>query len=303
MPLGSPAVTAGFSDYLSTKWQKVLVNVGKMVPPLYTMAEMVTDMEVNPSLAVKISGLGQMPAKPEGTQFFFDQPIPGGNYTITAVPFGMGFSVTFEMWRDDLYGVMMDMWMHMGKSCRYRQEVVGWAPWNNAFSVATGYDATDLCSTSHPDLDGTVQSNRPSPDVTISQTAIQAGLLNYALLNDDRSLPQSVYPSRLIYHPTNIWLVRELLGSSGKPQNADNDANALLPEELTGLPSRYLTRTQDWFLCAPVSQTDIKFRWRDRPMPRNFDDPFTMDADFTLYQRMTTDVGDWRGVYGSSTGV
>ena len=125
--------------------------------------------------------------------------------------------------------------MHMGKSCKERQEIVGWSAFNNAFSVATGYDATDLCSTSHTDLDGTVQSNRPSPDVTISQTAIQAGLLNYDLLNDDRSLAMKINPSRLIYHSTNRWLVREILGSSGKVQTADNDGNALLPDDLMGV--------------------------------------------------------------------
>lgn len=303
MPLGSPAVTTGFSDYLSTKWQRVLVNVGKTYPTMYTMVMDVVDMDTNPWLQVKISGMGQMPVKPEGDQFVFDQPIPGGNFTTTATPFGLGFSCSFEMWRDDLYGVMMDMWMHMGKSCKERQEVVAWSAFNNAFSVATGYDATNLCSTSHTDLDVTTQSNRPTTDVTISQTAIQAGLLNFDLLNDDRSLAMKINPSRLIYHSTNRWLVREILGSSGRSVDATNAANALLPDDLMGVPSRYLTRTQDWFLAAPKDQTDIKFMWRDRPIPRNFDDPFTMDADFTLYMRPAVLIGEWRSIYGSSVGV
>jgi len=303
MPLGQPAMTTGFADYLSTKWQRVLVNVGKRYPLMYVLAMKVTDMDTNPYLSVKISGLGAMPVKAEGQQFVFDQPIPGGNFSVTAIPRGMGFSVTFEMWRDDLYGVMMDMWMHMGKSDKEAQETQAWSIFNNAFSTATGYDATALISTSHPNLDGTTTSNRPSPDVTISQTAIQAGLLNFDLLNDDRSLAQKINPSRLIYHPTNRWLVREILGSSGKVQTANNDLNALVADELTGLPSRYLTRTQDWFLAAPKEETDIEFMWRDRPMPRNFDDPFTMDADFTLYHRSATRIGEFRSIYGSTTGV
>ena len=59
--LGSPAVTSGFSDYLSTKWQKVLVSKGKEKPLLYVRAMRVEDMDTNPYLAVKISGMGQMP--------------------------------------------------------------------------------------------------------------------------------------------------------------------------------------------------------------------------------------------------
>lgn len=303
MALGSPAVTAGFADYLTTKWQKVLLSRGKPYPLLYPRAMRVEDMDTNPYLAVKISGLQQMPQKNEGEQFIFQQPIPGGNFQVTATPFGMGFSVTFEMWRDDLYGVMNDMWADMGRSARFRQEVQAWAGFNNAFSVATGYDATDLCSTSHTDLDGTVQSNRPSPDVVLSQTAIQAGQLNFRLLNDDTSRPIAGEPTRLLIHPTNIPLARELLGSSGKPGGANNDMNALLPDELSWQPVRYFTLTQNWFLAYPVEESDMIFFWRDRPIPRHFDDPFTMDADFTLYQRIAEFVGDWRWVYGSSVGT
>jgi len=299
-----PATTTGFSDYLYTKWQKVLVSKGgKERPLLYPRAMRVQDMDVNPYLAVKLSGMGVMQAKAEGQQFPSDAPITGGNFSVTANPFGQLFSVTYEMWRDDRYGVMDQMWFDMRKSCRYRQEVQAWAGYNNAFSVATGYDATDLCSTSHVDLDGTIQSNRPSPDVVLSTAAIQAGQLNFRLLNDDRSRPAEGEPTRLVYHPTEIPLVRDLIGSSGAVQSANNDMNTLVPDNLYGLPARYLTRTLDWFLCLPVEESDMIFMWRDRPIARNFDDPFTMDADFTLYIRVAQFIGDWRWIYGSTTGV
>src|SRR6185312_11057626 len=119
-----PATTTGFSDYLSTKWQKVLVSKGgKERPLLYPRAMRVQDMDVNPYLAVKLSGMGVMQAKAEGQQFPSDAPITGGNFSVTANPFGQLFSVTYEMWRDDRYGVMDQMWFDMRKSCRYRQEV------------------------------------------------------------------------------------------------------------------------------------------------------------------------------------
>lgn len=298
-----PAMTNGFSDYLSTKWQRVLVNVGKEKPLLYPRAVRVEDMDTNPFLSVKISGMGQMPQKLEGVQFTADLPIPGGNFSVTALPFGMLFSVTYEMWRDDLYGVMMDMWADMGRSARFRQEVQAWSMYNNAFGTATGYDATALISTSHADLDGTTQSNRPTTDVTLSQTAIQAGQLNFRLLNDDRSRPLNAEPTRLTVHPTNIPLAREILGSNGKAGQITNDTNALLADELTWMPSRFLARTQDWFLELPVEESDKILYWRDRPKSRNFDDPFTEAADFTVYERMATWVGDWRHSYGSSVGT
>jgi len=273
------------------------------MPLLYTRCFRVEDMDTNPYLAVKISGMPVQPYKPEGQQFAAALPIPGGNFSITAIPFGQLFSVTWEMWRDDLYGVMMKMWADMGRSVRYRQELQAWSMINNAFAVATGYDAAAFFNTAHADLDSTTQGNRPNPDVTLSQTAIQAGQLNFRLLNDETSRPSGIEATRVGLHPTNTPLARELFGSSGKTQTANNDLNALLVDELTWAPIRFFSRTQDWILMAPLEETDMVFMWRDRPRSRQFDDPFTDAADFTTYQRPALFVGEWRSGYGSSIGV
>jgi phage major head subunit gpT-like protein len=259
-------------------------------------------METNPYISEKISGMGVQQAKPEGQQFQPDLPISGPSFQVTATPYGMLFSVTWEMWRDDKYGVMGEMWADMGRSNRFRQEVQAFAPFNSAFSVNTGYDAANLVATSHADLDGTTQSNRPSPDVTLSQTAIQAMQVNFDNLNDERSRPVNVAAARLLINPANRYLARELLGSSGQPQSANNDMNAMLNDDLTWGVSRYITRTQDWFGMAPMMDSDIEFMWRDRPRSRTFDDPFIEAADHTVYQRFATRVGDWRWIYGSTVG-
>lgn len=300
-----PAITSAFADLLSTKFARFLVNTGKETPRLWPRWIKSTEMDTNPYLSEKISGMGVQYAKPEGTQFVPDLPISGPNFQVTATPYGQLFSVTWEMWRDDKYGVMGEMYQDMGRSNRFRQEVQAFAIFNNAFGTNTGYDNLPLCSNAaapHTDLDGTTQVNRPTPDVALSQTAIQAAQINFDLLNDERSRPQNVAASRLLIHPSNRYLARELLGSSGKVQTADNDANALLADNLEWGVSRYLTRTQDWFLLAPVQESDAEFMWRDHPRARTFDDPFIEAADHTVYQRFATRVGDWRWSYGSTLG-
>lgn len=297
-----PAVTSAFADLLSTKFQTFLVNVGKEYPRMWPMWIKSTDMETNPYISEKISGMGQQQIKPEGQQFQPDLPIPGPNFQVTATPYGQLFSVTWEMWRDDKYGVMGTMWEDMGRSNRFRQEVQAFSIFNNGFSVATGYDNATLYNTAHVDLDGTTQANRPSPDVTISQTAIQAMNINFDMLNDERSRPMNVRATRIMAHPTNRYLLRELLGSSGKPVTADNDTNALIEDDMRWGVVRYLTRTQDWFGLAPIQECDAEFMWRDRPRARTFDDPFIEAADHTVYQRFATRVGDWRWTYGSTVG-
>ena len=297
-----PAMTSAFAALLSTQYQTFLVNVGKAYPRLWPQWFKSVDMDTNPYISDKISGAPAEPVKPEGQQFVPVLPTLGSSFQVTATPYGFLFSVTWEMWRDDKYGVMGEMWESMARNNRTRQEVQAFSMINNGFSVATGYDNATLFNTAHVDLNGTTQANRPSPDVTLSQLGIQAGQINFDGLNDENSLPINVSATRLLIQQTNRYLARELLGSSGKTQTADNDLNALLADGLQWGVSRFLTRTQDWVLMAPMDESDAEFMWRDRPRSRTFDDPFIEASDHTVYQRFATRLGDWRWAYGSSVG-
>src|SRR5258708_35669159 len=118
------------------------------------------DMETNPYLSEKISAMGPQQIKPEGQQFAADLPIPGGNFSVTATPFGQMLSISWEMWRDDKYGVMGEMYADMAQAVRDRQDVQAFSPFNNAPSVATGYDGLSLINTAHTDLDGRTPADR-----------------------------------------------------------------------------------------------------------------------------------------------
>ena len=297
-----PAVTSAFADLLSTKFQTFLVNVGKEVPRLWPQWIASEEMDTNPYISEKISGMPAQLVKPEGQQFTSGQPTIGGSFQVTATPYGQIFSITWELYRDDKYGVMGQMWGSMARNTRTRQEVQAFGPFNNATVTNVGYDALPLLSTAHTDTDGTTQANRPNPDVTLSQTAIQAGQVNFDLLNDENSLPINYSATRLLLHPSNRYLAREILGSGGKAQTANNDQNALWGDSLMWGVSRFITKTQDWFLMADMNNVDIQFMWRDHPRARAFDDPFIEAMDNTNYQRFAIRVGDWRGVYGSSVG-
>jgi len=300
-----PAVTSAFADLLSTKFQTFLVNTGKDFRRLWPEWFPQMDMDTNPYISEKISGMGQQYVKLEGQQFIPDLPIIGSSFQVTATPYGQLFSVTWEMWRDDKYGVMGEMWADMAKSNKWRQEVQAFGMPNNAFSVNSGYDNVPLITNAanpHTDLDESTQVNRPTPDIALSQTGIQAMQINFDLLNNDRSRPQDVAATRVMIHPSNRYLAREIFGSSGKTGTGDNDMNALLNDGLEWGVVRYLTRTQDWFGLAPLNECDWQFMWRDRPRSRSFDDPFIEAADNTVYQRFATRIGDWRFAYGSSLG-
>ena len=305
-----PAVTSAFADLLSTKFQTFLVNKGKAVPRLWPQWIASEEMTTNPYISEKISGMPAQMVKPEGVQFTSGQPTIGGSFQVTATPYGQIFSITWELYRDDKYGVMGQMWSSMAQNTRTRQEVQAFGGLiNNAFSTNSGYDAqpfftavTSSAGSGHPDLDGTYQGNRPSPDVTLSQTAVQAAMVNFDLLNDELSLPINYTGKRLLVHPSNRYLAKEMFGSGGKIQTADNDMNSLWGDGLYWGTCRFITRTQDWAVFADMEDTDVQVMWRDHPRSRAFDDPFIEAMDNTNYQRFAVRSGDWRGGYGSSTG-
>jgi len=296
--------TGGFSAFLAPDIHKVYVETGKERPREYELILNVDNLEYNPVTDRQISGLGTLAAKPEGSMFTLDEPLVGGSKQYTATAFALAFEVTWEMWRDELYGLMKELSRELARSGRNREEVSGFSVLNNAFSTSfVGFTAGEsLCDTSHAMIDPgvTAGSNRPAVDIGFSIAGLQAGIENFEGMTNDRGLPRLMTPTNVVLGPSNKWAAREILGSSGKPYTADNEINALIAEDLSWTVVHYLTTSTYWFLLAPKGVHDLNFFWRDRPIFDSFDDPWTKNAIFTVYQRHTEGWGSWRGIYGST---
>lgn len=298
------AITRGsFSALLAPGLRSVYMETGKERPVEYAQWINVDQMGWNGVTDRQISGLGTMPAKDEGSQFTLDQPILGGTKTYTATPFGLGIEITYEMWRDELYGVMKELIAGLARAGRNRFEVSAHSVLNNAFSTSyAGFTASEsLCSTAHTGLDGTSRANRPSPDVSFGVTGVQNSLIRFEGMTDERGLPRMYAPSMALIAPANKFVAREVLGSTNKPYSAQNEINALIQEDLSWMVDHYLTTSTYWFLLATKDNHDLRMGVRDNPIFDSFDDPRTKNAVFTAYQRHTTgQYGSWRGVDGST---
>jgi len=298
-----PIGRGAFGPLLAPDLRKVYVETGKERPTEYNLWCNVSNMEWNPMRDQQISGLGTMPSKLEGTTFALDQPILGGNKSYTATPYGLAVEITFEMWRDDLYGVMREIIAGLARASRNRLEVSGHAVLNNAFSTSfVGFTAGEaLCSTAHVGLDGVSRANRPSPDIGFSITGIQSSVNRFESQTDERGLPRLMSPVMALIAPTNKYVAREILGSSGKPFTADNEINALIEEDLSWMVDHYLSVGTRWYLLAAKGVHDLNMMVRDQPIFDSFDDPWSKNAIFTSYQRHTDSTfGAWRGIDGST---
>ena len=290
------------SELLAPDLRQVYIETGKERPKEYPLVFNVGDMEWNPVSDFQVSGLGSMPTKSEGTQFSFDEIITGGTKTYTATPYGLAVEITWEAWRDELYGVMQEMVKCLARAGRNREEVDAWSVLNNSFSISyTGFiTSKSLCSTSQTGLDGESRANRPSPDIGFSITGIQAAVTRFEDMTDERNLPRLMAPTMAVITSANKFVAREIFGSSGKPYTADNEINALVDEDLSFMVSHYITTSTYWWLLAAKGQHDLNYMWRDYPIFDMFDDPTTKNAVATAYQRHTQGYGSYRGVDGST---
>jgi len=290
------------TELLTPNLHKVYVETGKERPYEYTLLFNVSDMPWNPITDQQVSGLSTMLSKNEGDPFGTDEIIIGGTKAYTASAYGLAVEVTWEAWRDELYGVMAEMVAELARASHNRQEVSAWSILNNAFSTSyTGFTSGEaLCATAHTGLDANSRANRPSPDIGFSVTGIQNMITRYETMTNERNLPRLMAPTRLVIAPQNKFKAREILGSVGAPYTTDNEINALIDEDLAALVCHFLTDSDNWFGTASPGIHDLNFYWRDRPIFDSFDDPWSKNAIFTIYQRHTQGYGTWRGVDGST---
>jgi hypothetical protein len=306
------ATTGGFSALLAPGLMDVAFNEIDAQQPQWPQIFNTMDSVRAYEEDLKVSGLGAMVPKPEGTNTQFDDPLIGDSKRYTHSSFGLGFRITREMYDDDLYDIMNNMAAELGRAAAYKIEVDAWSVLNNGFSSSfTGWDGLSLFNTAHTRLDGGATiANKPTTDVDFGFTAFQAAMDYYNTLKDDRGRPQVMSPAILVIDPTFKWIAKEVLGSEYKPYTANNEINALKGEidENGYLASRYLTDADSWFLLSPPKKTkrsgghDLKFIWRTKPETANADDFLSGDALYKIFTRYSTGFSEWRGTYGSSGG-
>jgi hypothetical protein len=297
--------TGGISALLGPSYRKVYIETGKERPLEYVLVANVSEMPFNPASDQQMTGLSTMPAKPQGRAFALDDIKTGGSKTYTATAFGLAVEVTFEAWRDELYGVLEEMVKGLARAARNRQEVQFWAIFNDAFtgSTYTGFNSVALCSTSQTAITGggaAAGANRPSPDIGFSVTGIQNSITRFEGMTDERGMPRLMSPTMALIHYSNKFVAREILGSGGKPYTAHNEINALIEEDLSWMVGHYITTSTNWWMLAPKGIHDLNFMWRDYEIFDMFDDPLTKTAIACNYMRFAEGFGSWRGIDGST---
>jgi hypothetical protein len=256
----------------------------------------------------KLSDFGSLRLKGEGENIIYDDPLFGDTKEYSPVRWALGYKVTDEMIKHELYGQVEKFERSLVKSATDLQEVTAALVFNNGFGTtnadgfsATGFDSLALFSTAHTRLDGgATWRNRPTADVDLGVTALQNAVVDIDNLVDERGRPVFAKAKLVVINPEDRFTAKEILQSEYKPGTANNEINALKDEGLSFMVSHYLTDADAWFVLTDMH--DVNFIWEERirsGMEEDFDAEVIKRK---IVEGFACGHGEARGVWGSSGG-
>lgn len=252
---------------------------------------------------VLMAGFGPAPIKGEGEAFAEDEARQGWTARYNHVTVGMKFAITQEALEDNLYMQVGSKYARaLARSVKETVEVMGANIMNRAFNTGyTGGDGIALCAANHPLLHGGTASNTLGA-ADISESSLEDIFIMIRTSVDDRGLPISLKPKRLIIPPQLVYEAARLLRTVQRPGTADNDINAIKALGVIGEDVATVTRLTDadaWFVKTDAMD-GLKFFDRVG-LQRGMDEDFnTGNAVYKARRRFSFGWSDWRGVYGAS---
>lgn len=254
---------------------------------------------------VQITGFGLAPVKPEGSSVSYDSEIQGYVSRYTHIAYALGYKVTFEELRDNLYEtVSMRRAQANAFSINQTIENVCAAVYNDAFtgSVFTHADGQSLCSASHVNATGGTYSNALTPAADLSEAALEDMCIQIMGTQTDRGLLVSIQPQSL-HVPRQEWFnANRILQSVLQPDTTSNNINVL--KATNAFPggiklNHYFTAPHAWFVRTNCPN-GMQMFWRDRPMFDQDNDFDTKNAKAATYMRFSVGNTDPRAIFGSN---
>jgi len=221
----------------------------------------------------------------EGAEYSFSRPKAGASKTLSVVKYGLGFSISEEAVDDGKFDFISDAVRKMARSAKESQEIAAMNVINNGFSAETVADGLSIFNTAHTLPSGLTFRNRPSAEVDLSPSSLDAALSDFETqFIGDSGIIYRMTPKTLLVHPTQKRYAMELIGSDLKADSMDNNMNSLKGEGLTVISSPHITDTDSWFLSANPAETGLRIISR-RPIETKAGGPDTgFHNDSILYK-------------------
>ena len=251
----------------------------------------------------KLSGFSAAPVKPEGSAIAYDNGQEAWTARYVHETIALGFSLTEEAIEDNLYDSLANRYTKaLARGMAYTKQVKAASVLNNGFNAAyVGGDGVALFSTAHPLISGGTNSNTPATPADLSETSLEAAVIQIAAWTDERGLLIAARPKKLIIPPASQFIATRLLETELRVGTTDNDINALknngsIPEGYT--INHFLTDTDAWYLTTDVPN-GMKHFVR-APLTQGMDGDFdTGNVRYKARERYSFGWSDPLGMFGS----
>jgi len=251
---------------------------------------------------VEITGFGLAPVKPQGEAIQYDTESQGAVSRYTHVAYALGYIVTYEELRDDLYeAVSKRRAQALAFSMRQTKENIGASVYNNAFTSGyNGGDGTTLISATHPTLAGN-QSNQLTTAADISEVAIEDLTIQIMQTVNNRGLKISNLPQSLHVPPQQWYEANRILKSVLQNDTANNAINVLKATNVfpKGIKiNHYFTSATAWFVRTNIPR-GLQYFEREAISFDQDNDFDTKNAKAACYERYSFYWTDWRQLWGT----
>jgi hypothetical protein len=251
---------------------------------------------------VALSGFGLMPVKQEGQSTTYTGQTQGYVSRYTHVAYSMGFIVTYEEQKDNLYEkVAGSRAKALGFSKRQTKENVCANVYNRAFDTSyTGGDGQVLACTTHPSAAGS-QSNILATAADLSEVSLEDLCIQIMGATDDKGLKIALMAQSL-HVPRQLWFeANRILKSTLQNDSANNAINVL--KSTNALPggikvNHYFSDSDAYFIRTNCPE-GMKMYQRDGYDLQQDNDFDTDNAKAKTYDRYSCGWSDWRGVYAT----
>jgi hypothetical protein len=251
----------------------------------------------------KLSGFSAAPVKSEGNAISYDNAQEAFTARYQHETIALGFSLTEEAIEDNLYDSLSGRYTKaLARAMAYTKQVKAAAILNNAFAGGPTYgDGVVLCSTAHPTVSGSVNSNTQSTMTDLNETSLEAAVIQIAAWTDERGLLIAAKPRKLIVPPALQFVATRLLETELRVGTTDNDINALKNNGSIAegyCVNHYLTDPNGYFLITDVPN-GLKHFVRT-PLSNSMDGDFdTGNVRYKSRERYSFGASDPLGIFGS----
>ena len=251
----------------------------------------------------KLSGFSAAPVKNEGQALRYDNAQEAWTARYNHETIALGFSLTEEAIEDNLYDSLSARYTKgLARAMAYTKQVKAAAVINNGFNNGyQGGDGVSLFNTSHPLINGAVNSNTPATAADLNETSLENAVIQIAAWTDERGLLIAAKPKKLIVPPALQFVATRLLETELRVGTTDNDINAIknngsIPEGYT--INHFLTDTNGWYLTTDVPNGMKHFE--RTPLSNSMDGDFdTGNVRYKSRERYSFGWSDPLGMYGS----